>query len=265
MDPEHAPHFAAAVEQAERDAERVKALVKENRGIPPEGALALLRDDPLTQGPRLFKDHCASCHSYGGEDGLGALVEETSAADLKGFASRHWLTEFLSPDHLETDQYWGNTKFVKPDEGEKVSKMVEYVREEVANFGDVEKKMLADLVIGLSAEAQLPSQAEADAADAEIVAQLPELLGDDGLMCLDCHHYQGEGRRPDLTGYGSHEWLVAFIQDPSHTRFYGARNDRMPSYGAVGDEPAKLSDKEIGMIVDWLRQPPSEAEAHAHE
>lgn len=260
-DPDHAPHFLAAVEQAEKDAARVKALVKENDGIPPEGALALLRNDPATQGPRLFKSHCASCHAYDGHDGMGALVEDTSAADLHGFASREWLTEFMSPDHIATPKYWGNTKFVNPDEGERVSKMVSYVMDDVAEFGDVENSLMRDLIIGLSAEAQLPAQAAMDEADTEVIAQLPELLGEDGLACTDCHHFQGEGRRPDLTGYGSREWMLAFIQDPSHKRFYGDRNDRMPSYGAVEDKPAKLSDREIGLIVDWLREPEEEAPA----
>ncbi len=248
-------HFKTAVHQAETDAARVKALIKENDGIPPEGALALLRTDPMTQGPRLFKSHCASCHAYGGEDGMGALVEDTSAADLKGFASRQWLTEFMSPDHLTTPKYWGNTKFVNPDEGEEVSKMVDYVMEDVADFSEQDHKDMADLIIGLSAEAQLPYQTDQDAQDAEVIAQLPELLID-VMACTDCHHFQGEGRRPDLEGYGSREWLVEFIKDPSHKRFYGDRNDRMPSYGGTEEQPAKLGEHEIEMIADWLRANP---------
>ncbi|MEN9020906.1 MAG: cytochrome b N-terminal domain-containing protein, partial [Verrucomicrobiales bacterium] len=255
-DPDYAPGFAASVEQANRDAARVKALVKANGGIPPEGALSLLQNDPLTQGPRLFASNCASCHAYGGEDGLGVAVKETSAADLKGFASREWLTEFMSPDHIETDKYWGNTAFVNPEEGDKKSKMVDFLFDEVAEYGDEEKTMLEELIVGLSAEAKLPAQVELDAAASETITQLPELLEE--LTCLDCHHFQGEGRRPDLTGYGSVEWMTAFIQDPSHKRFYGDRNDRMPSYGAVNDKPAKLSDREIGLIVEWMRTPQRE-------
>jgi ubiquinol-cytochrome c reductase cytochrome b subunit len=183
-------------------------------------------------------------------------VKETSAADLKGFASREWLTEFMSPDHIETDKYWGNTAFVNPEEGDKKSKMVDFLFDEVAEYGDEEKTMLEELIVGLSAEAKLPAQVELDAAASETITQLPELLEE--LTCLDCHHFQGEGRRPDLTGYGSVEWMTAFIQDPSHKRFYGDRNDRMPSYGAVNDKPAKLSDREIGLIVEWMRTPQRE-------
>lgn len=43
-------------------------------GAPPEGALALLKADPLTQGPRLFARHCSSCHRYDGHDGTGRQI-----------------------------------------------------------------------------------------------------------------------------------------------------------------------------------------------
>ena len=43
--------------------------------------------------------------------------------------------------------------------------------------------------------------------------------------------------------------MLAFISDPSHARFYGERNDRMPAYG-----PDKiLTAAEIGLVTDWLR------------
>ena len=146
---------------------------------------------------------------------------------------------------------WSSTQ--QPPEGEKVSKMVSYVLDEVTEFGDVEDTLMKELIIGLSAEAQLPSQQAADAADADVIAKLPELIGEDGLACTDCHHFQGEGKRPDLTGYGSRDWTVDFIKDPSHKRFYGTRNDRMPTYGGTADTPAKLTDQDIALIVDWLR------------
>ena len=36
----------------------------------------------------------------------------------------------------------------------------------------------------------------------------------DGLACIDCHDIdsEGDGHAPDLTGYGSDEWTVAFIK-----------------------------------------------------
>lgn len=39
------------------------------------------------------------------------------------------------------------------------------------------------------------------------------------------------------------------IHDPTRERYYGDRNDRMPSFGTEGI----LRREEIGLVVDWLR------------
>ena len=57
--------------------------------------------------------------------------------------------------------------------------------------------------------------------------------------CTDCHRFHDDGElgiAPDLTGYGSREWLIGFISDPRHERFYGENNDRMPAYAPSGDD-----------------------------
>ena len=54
---------------------------------------------------------------------------------------------------------------------------------------------------------------------------------------------------PDLTGYASREWMVAFIQNPGHEKFYGEKNDRMPLFGEKGE----LTTRQIEFVVDWLR------------
>ena len=50
----------------ERDAS--KGELSDRRMIQRPGAVYLLRNDPLTQGPRLFSQHCASCHDYRGPE-----------------------------------------------------------------------------------------------------------------------------------------------------------------------------------------------------
>ena len=39
------------------------------------------------------------------------------------------------------------------------------------------------------------------------------------------------------------------LHDPTEERFYGADNDRMPSFGAE----KILTEDEMGLVVDWLR------------
>ena len=53
-----------------------------------------------------------------------------------------------------------------------------------------------------------------------------------------------------MTGYGSRDWLVTFITQPSHERFYGARNDRMPAFG----KDQILDARALGLLADWLRE-----------
>ena len=63
------PDFQAAVKQAHVDAVRINELARRPDGIPLEGAVALLRSDPKSQGPRIFSRNCAQCHRYDGHDG----------------------------------------------------------------------------------------------------------------------------------------------------------------------------------------------------
>jgi len=76
--------------------------------------------------------------------------------------------------------------------------------------------------------------------------------------CGSCHTFRDNGTAagsaPDLTGWGSREWLVGIITDPTHERFYGDTNDRMPSFGKAeqGSLPI-LPARQIALIADWLR------------
>ncbi|MEO8353303.1 MAG: cytochrome b N-terminal domain-containing protein [Chthoniobacteraceae bacterium] len=245
-DPKHAPQYHAAVEQAHRDAARVKELATRH-GVPPEGALALLRQDALTQAPRLFAAKCAACHSYDGHDGLGApLADKQTAADLKGWGSREWLRMFMDPHLIATARVWGGTEFVK-----KRTDMVEFILDEIPKYTPEQKAMLDRVMMAVSAEAQLDSQREADTKDAGLIEQGRKDFGESGLNCADCHEFRGEGggKGADLTGWGSREWTNGIIHNPADKKYYGRRNDRMQAFGEKGE----LSSKEIEMLTEWLR------------
>ena len=67
-----------------RDAKRAIVLAK-HEGVETT-ALNLLKSDPKTQGAKLFAQHCASCHRYGGHDGLAHVLP--SADNLADLAAR---------------------------------------------------------------------------------------------------------------------------------------------------------------------------------
>jgi ubiquinol-cytochrome c reductase cytochrome b subunit len=244
--------FAAAKAKAQQLAVRARELA-DLRPIPPEGAAALLRDDPKTQGPVLFAQHCASCHSHVDQQGEGIAATEPSASNLYGFATRAWIMGLLDAEKVNGPDYFGNTAFADGD-------MVVFVQDLYgAVDGETEtaelRSQLDKIAAALASEAELlPGEA---VSNADLVAAGVELLTSE-FGCTDCHRFHDEGDlgiAPDLTGYGSREWLTGIIRDPTHERFYADRNDRMPSFAINAEDPSLnlLSDREIGLIVDWLR------------
>ncbi len=239
------PDYALAVHAAERDNKRVVELAQSPDGIPVSGAVTLLRNDAFTQGPKIFAKSCASCHRFDGHDALGGQPKDPqSAADLNGFASREWITGLFDPQRIVSLHYYGGTKL-------KGGKMVKFVQEDVAGFKEEEKALLQKAIVALSAEAQLKAQRTRDQADAALIETGTKALLGDKLGCMECHkfHDSGESSAPDLTGYGSKDWLTALLGNPGHDRFFGSRNDRMPAFG----EEKQLSPQEISLVVDWLR------------
>lgn len=247
------PAYLAAQRENTRQMERVLALARSPKGLPSTGALSLLRGDPLTQGPRLFAQKCAGCHRYDGHDGLGRVsTEPQRASDLKGFASREWIAGILDPAQIETPRYFGATRFAHPDPGQKKGMMIRFVTGEIADYDDAKKAELQKVVATVSAEARLPRQRARDERDAALIAEGRTLFGDEGFSCADCHgfHDNESGKGPDLTGYGSREWLIKFIKNPAHEtnpHFYPKTNDGMPAF------EKELDDQTIGLIADWLR------------
>jgi ubiquinol-cytochrome c reductase cytochrome b subunit len=238
--------YQHAVAQTQKQAERAVELAKGPMKIPMIGARALLADDALAQGPRIFANNCASCHRFDGHDGMGFVSSEhQSASDLAGFASRNWLEGLLDPTRIATAQYFGATAH---NDG----KMVHFVKGELAKPNEAEKAQLKAVIAALSAEAALKSQRSNDAQDEDQIRQGRAFITGVEGGCTDCHSFgdkTGSGSAPLLSGYGSRQWLIDFINDPSHENFYGSRNDRMPAFGAK----EQLNPTEIGLVVDWLR------------
>jgi len=302
-----------------RDADRVSALANAN-GIETT-ALSLLKDDPKTQGARLFAQHCASCHRYDGHDGLGVelpkagtlaelqsrttmlsrlasadavhpgwlarksmtnewqtvqsvldektegvfdviagiqLQEKQSAPDLKDFATQQWIRDLLDPDKYISARYFGGTTH---RDGAMYKK---FLNRKVRKYAADEREMLDAIAVALSAEAKLPSQVATDQTSVALIKQGIAYLEDD-IGCIDCHAFgepDPDADGPDLTGYGSRQWIIDFVKNPGHEKFYPENNDRMPAFGVK----KILTDNEIGLIADWLRgdyyEPPTADQGH---
>jgi len=182
-----------------------------------------------------------------GDKILRPIKREISAPDLKEFASRKYLTQMLHPERFNSDKFFGKTAHAKK------SKMQGFLEDEFDGI-DEDKDLRADMdkiIKAISAEAKLPAQAAADEYDKADIQAGRELFEEIG--CIECHALSGwnpdDYSAPDLTGYGSREWMLGIVHDPAHERFYGKKNDRMPAFGK--DE--KLTRRQMERIVDWLR------------
>jgi ubiquinol-cytochrome c reductase cytochrome b subunit len=254
----HSQAFLDAAVQAKVDAERSIELAGRPEKIPPAGALELVRNDALSQGPKLFAQHCASCHAHvdPAAAGASALLAKASAANLFEFGKVSWMRGLLDPKQVAGPAYFGNTAHKEGD-------MVNFVTNDLT---DRDTWKPADIEAVIAAMA-----AEAGFADAKAPPDLIEkgrTLIADGERCGGCHKFGDNdmelGSAPDITGWGSKEWLVGILTDPTHERFYGDSNDRMPSFGKA-DEGAMplLTSQQIGLIADWLRGEWYRPAAHA--
>ena len=242
--------YQAALKEGQQQAERVKELAESPQRIPVSGALTLLRTDAKTQGPRLFNQHCASCHDFSGQAAVAITrPEKPTASDLNGFASRQWLTEFMQVKGFTSPKFFGNTKFTPKNK----SKMYEFIKE---TFTDYEAKEKQQIIESLSHEAGLRSPGDADTGEKANIAAGRKLITEN---CSGCHAFHGkrgdDGKGPELTGYGSRDWLIGFIGNPAHKRFYDKDNDRMPAFAESTTDVKKnvLSPQDLELLVDWLR------------
>lgn len=281
-----------ALREAERDSHRVRELAKSPTMIPVEGAVSLLRNDPFTQGPRLFAKHCASCHRIDGHNGRGRLIKvvvdkkeaiaHPEATDLANFGTRDWMKAIVLDysNHfqpLRNAQWYKNdvkakadgkdVEFINLDESEMASAVAEYskVLTKAENAED-----LSAVVEFLVAQRGIA----ADKVDAKLVARGKEILDGGKLKdgselsqkCSDCHDKLGNEFKledsgdgvPDLAGYGSAAWLKAFLKNPGSEQFYGKKN-RMPAYGD------KLTEKELDLLVRWMTSDYYETHVHSYD
>lgn len=235
--------YLKAVEAAEMDAQRAIVLARRPEGIPPTGMLSVLRKDAKSQGPRLFGRYCASCHTHADSTIVPA---KPSASDLTNFATRQWIAGLLDSEQIDGPHYFGETAHKKGE-------MQQFVKETLAQAdqGQVEQAVAA-----LSAEAELRGRQSLESGERDTIEQGRAQIKE--LGCTDCHkfHDHGEpGSAPELTGYGSYDWLTGMIGNPAHERFYGDNNDRMPAFAEHQDKPESniISPANLDLLVRWLR------------
>jgi mono/diheme cytochrome c family protein len=131
--------------------------------------------------------------------------------------------------------------------------MVSFVCEDFTDEDEWKREDKEAVVFALVAEAGLLQET----GKKKVIKRGHELIADTD-RCGSCHPYRSNetelGYAPDLNGWGSEEWLVGIVTDPTHQRFYPDTNDRMPRFGVAPDGGLQaLSDKQIKLVSQWLR------------
>ena len=228
-----------------RQAERVKELAQSPQKIPVSGALTLLSRTPR---PRPATVQSALCQLPRIQRPLRRhhRPEKPTAADLSGFASRPWLTEFLAAKGISSPKFFGNTRFKqkkmygfsrRPSTISSPRRRNRWFRRSPRGRVEVAARCRRRRCERYCRRARSSSRRIAPIATPSIASRR--------------HGQKG----PDLSGYGSHDWLIAIVGNPAHKRFYGKENDRMPAFAESATDAKKnvLSRQELELLVDWLR------------
>lgn len=264
--------FRAAVEHARIDGERAIELAQAPPGIPPEGAITLLQNDPLTRGPRIFGTYCADCHQPASMAGQFSMKPEgPELADLTGrtnvrFGTRDWIKSILT-DYSEHFAALANVRGL-PDSTHLVharaqaaaaildsGEMARWSKENAELLKHPENAADYDALVEFL-YAQSGRQDAAPGDDRRVVRgrevfDTGKLAAGEIEACSGCHdlHVRGEetiafeGGYMPLTGYGGPKWLRAFIGDPA--TYYGEHNI-MPGFAT------QLKPQEMDLLVRWL-------------
>jgi quinol-cytochrome oxidoreductase complex cytochrome b subunit/mono/diheme cytochrome c family protein len=245
--PQGVEKFQAERAQADKDAARALTLARE--GVPEQGAKYLLRRDPMTRGPVLFKEHCAVCHRYtvNGRNEFPQADKGTAVKvkppDLGGFGTEEWIHAFLLDPGSE--HFFANKKRSAGAEEPKFTRMAQWVKDKrrkadpevlAADFGKI-AKWLASHPHGK--EWKDPALTEG------------YNLFQTKYNCKSCHSYAGGKNRenaPDLTGYGSAEWIRRMVTAPARPELYGDNNE-MPTFRNLETLTADLMKQEYAAAV----------------
>jgi ubiquinol-cytochrome c reductase cytochrome b subunit len=216
-----AEHFQESVEKAEAKARRAATLAM--AGIPEEGARMLLRNDPLTKGHELFQANCAVCHSFSlqKDDEFKAFPKgNPKASDLGDWGSETWVRGLLNnPSDLK---FFGNTELKgmkgwrKGVDKERKKMGAKELAEQDADF-DTIARLLADQAIP-------PVQRDNE----QIARNVRGMEAFKRQECDTCHTLGTEAvgkLAPELTNYGSADWVRFMVMSPGSPARFGKRNE----------------------------------------
>ncbi len=261
--------FRAAVDQAHLDGARTVELAQSPTGIPADGAISLLRNDPLTQGSQMFKTYCLDCHQSAGmisaSKSQGPQLVDLLHRENVNFGSRDWIKSVL----LDFEGHFASLKNITEANGmspERAASAAAILSGSMKDWSATNAPLLKDPANAADFAALVEFlYAQGDRADAlpdddakvqrgsEIFANGKLTQGEFDSACLSCHSMksleapEASANFPILTGYAGKEWLKQFISDPqAHYAGGDSGNNVMPGF------KDQLTAKELDLLVRFL-------------
>ena len=210
--------YQHGLEVAEKESHRARTLALE--GVPAAGGVAVFDNDPKERTRKLFKEHCATCHTIEGHGGA-------EAPSFDDYGGRAWLAALIRDPR--DPRFYGGTK------GHNTMEPLP-----VETVSDAELAAIVEYVLSLG------GPEVAGMLDAGLVAQ-GKALWDGKLECSGCHEIEAgkSGTGPTLTGRGSAAWIARIIHDSSQPDLYGDTAE-MPKFAG------KLSPTEIEALAQFI-------------
>jgi ubiquinol-cytochrome c reductase cytochrome b subunit len=237
-----------AKQRAKADHSAAAAVKLAMQGVPPSGALDMVRHDPELRGRELFDQQCASCHVLGD----AGDPKKATATKLDGWGTATWIASMIhdpdAPEFFGRGPYKGEMASVdvRPKDlrpGEKWTPMIR---------SDAEKQAVAAFLAAQGDEPGDPARPVDGAARA-----LAEKIVSE--RCTTCHLYKGEGDdegtglAPELSRYGSAAWTRAQVANPATATTYRekALDESMKKHMPRFDKD--LSAADVDVVARWTR------------
>jgi ubiquinol-cytochrome c reductase cytochrome b subunit len=237
-----------AKQHAKAEARAAAAVQLARAGVPPAGALEMVRQDPELRGHDLFEQQCASCHVLGD---LGDPKKAT-ATKLDGWGTPDWIAAMIhdpdAPEFFGRGPYRDQMPSVDVPPKDKAAAAVWTPMTK----NDAEKKAVAAVLAAEGDEPGDPPRPIDPAARAigqKIVTE----------RCTTCHTYKGDGddegsgRAPELVHFGSLAWTRAQIANPATAETYRANalDEALKKHMPRFDKD--LSPAELDVLARWTR------------
>ena len=222
-------------------------------GVPPEGALAMMQNDPELRGEAIFGQSCAACHVLGS---LGDIAK-ANAPVLDGWGTEPWIAAMLhDPDHV---QRFGKTPYKEQMPSMDVPPA--HPDPDAPPFKAMSADDLEAAAAFLASQAdelgEPPPAPSATRQNAKAMARGEQIVSQ---QCTSCHLWKGQGDdggqglAPELSGYASVAWVRTQVANPASPATYREnaldpdRKGHMPRYDT------ELSPGDVDVVARWTRK-----------